>query len=294
LNAQSAPRLGGVTSIAFAAVLFALLAVLARTLAGKLPAAEVIAVRFALSLVFMAGWFAVLRRKPLLTHPGALFLRGLFGGFAAAAYFFTIEQLGVGPATVLNFLAPCWAAVFASIFLKERAGPFAWVGLGVATVGGAIVTLAAGEVHRPEHFGLAATLGVLSGISGGAAMATLKKLRGDTDAGTIFTAFNLVGLGLVAPFAWKSWAPLEASLWPVLLAIALLSCAAQLLYSWAMAFTPVTRGSLATQLTPLFAAGFGALFLGELPNATGVVGGVLCIGGVVLGMGGASAPAADD
>ena len=51
-----------------------------------------------------------------------------------------------------------------------------------------------------------------------------------------------------------------------------------------MAFTPVTRGSLATQLTPLFAASFGALFLGELPNATGVVGGALCIGGVVLGM----------
>lgn len=284
MNAQPAPRLGGVAYIAFAAVLFALLAVLARTLAGKLPAEEVIAVRFVLSLLFMAGWFLALRRKPVLVHPGALFLRGLFGGFAAASYFYTIEQLGVGPATVLNFLAPCWAAVFASIFLKEKAGPFAWIGLAVATAGGAIVTLAAGEVHRPEHFGLAATLGVLSGISGGAAMATLKKLRDDTDAGTIFTAFNLVGLLLVAPFAWKGWAPLESTLWPVLIAIALLSCAAQLLYSWAMAFTPVTRGSLATQLTPLFAAGFGAIFLGELPNATGVVGGLLCIGGVLLGM----------
>jgi drug/metabolite transporter (DMT)-like permease len=273
-----------VAYIAFAAVLFALLAVLARTLAGKVPAVEVIAVRFVLSLVFMAFWFAGFRRKPVLVHPRALFLRGLFGGFAAASYFYTIEQLGVGPATVLNFLAPCWAAVFASIFLKERAGRFAWAGLVVATVGGAVVTLAAREVHRPEHFGLASALGILSGISGGAAMATLKKLRNDTDAGTIFTAFNLVGLVLVAPFAWKAWVPLETSLWPALIAIALLSVAAQLIYSWAMAFTPVTRGSLATQLTPLFAAGFGALFLGELPNATGVVGGLLCIGGVALGM----------
>ena len=222
MNAPAPPKLGGVAYIAFAAVLFALLAVLARTLAGKLPAAEVIAVRFVLSLIFMAGWFAVLRKKPVLVHPRGLFLRGLFGGFAAASYFYTIEQLGVGPATVLNFLAPCWAAVFASYFLQEKAGPFAWVGLVVATVGGAVVTLAAGELHRPENFGLASALGLLSGIAGGAAMATLKKLRHDTNAGTIFTAFNLLGLVLVAPFAWNVWKPLDASLWPVLVAIALL------------------------------------------------------------------------
>jgi drug/metabolite transporter (DMT)-like permease len=280
----AAPKISGVAYIAVAAVLFALLAVVARTFSGKLPAAELITVRFVLSLIFMAGWFAVLRRKPVLLHPFPLFLRGLFGGFAAASYFYAIEQLGVGPATVLNFLAPCWAAVFASIFLGEKSGPRAWIGLVVATLGGAIVTLAAGELHRPQNFALAATLGLLSGISGGAAMATLKKLRDDTDAGTIFTAFNLVGLVLVLPFSTAAWRPIDLNLWPALLAVGLLACAAQLLYSWAMAFTPVTRGSLATQLTPLFAAGFGAVFLGELPNATGVLGGLLCIGGVLLGI----------
>lgn len=277
-------QVSGVAWISFAAVLFALLAVVARTLSGKLPSEQVVFIRFALSLCFMGGWFLVLRKRPTLAHPGALFLRGLFGGFAAASYFYAIEHLGVGPATVLNFLAPCWAAVFASIFLKEKASAFAWVGLVVATAGGAMVTLAANEVHRPENFALAGTLGLLSGISGGAAMATLKKLRDDTDAGTIFTAFNLVGLALVSPFAWKGWAPLPGALWPALAAIALLSVAAQLIYSWAMAFTPVTRGSLATQLVPLFAAVFGAAFLGEVPSATGVVGGLLCIGGVLLGL----------
>jgi S-adenosylmethionine uptake transporter len=115
-------------------------------------------------------------------------------------------------------------------------------------------------------------------------MATLKKLRHDTDAGTIFTAFNVVGLIQVIPFAAQNWKPIDTTFWPALVVIALLSCAAQLLYSWAMAFTPVTRGSLATQLTPLFAAALGAIFLGETPNATGLLGGVLCIGGVLLGI----------
>lgn len=280
------PRAGhsGVLYIALGSVLFALVALLARSLAGKVPAAQILAVRFSLSLLFMAAWFAVLRRGLSLAHPRELFLRGLFGGVGAASYFYAIEQLGVGPATVLNFLAPCWAAVLAQLFLKERSSAFAWLGLAVATLGAALVTLSAGELHRPEHFWLAAALGVLSGICGGAAMTTLKRLRDDTDAGTIFTIFNVVGLLVIAPFAWSKWVPLEGPHWPALVAIALASVGAQLIYSWGMGFTTVAKGSLTTLLTPVFAATFGAVFLSELPNLTGVAGGLLCIGGVGLGL----------
>ena len=260
------------------------MAVTVRTLSGQVPAAQVVVLRHAVGLVAMTSWFISQRKVPELRRPGLLLLRGLLGGGAVLTYFIAIEKLGAAAATVLNYISPVYAALWAALFLKERAGKLAFAGLGLATVGAVLVTLASTR-HSPGAASLAgAVAGLISGVLGGAAMTTVKAARGDADAATVFLAFTVVGLLIGLPGALPAWVPLTGALWVKVVAIGFLAVAGQLLFTTGMGFTSATVGSATTQLVPVLAWGMAIFVLGEpvLPLAVG--GALLCVGGVLLGM----------
>lgn len=274
----------GIALLSLASVLFASMAVLVRVLAGTVPSHQVVVVRCAVGLVAMLGWFAARRERPVMARPWLVALRGLFGGLAVTSYFYAIEKLGVGPATVLNYLAPCYAAVFAWAFLKERAGWATWLGLVLATGGGILVTASTVSLEVGAAPPWAAAVGLFAGVVGGAAMTVVKAVREDTDPATVFTSFNLVGILVALPFAAPAWVPIRPSGWGLLLAIGVLSIGGQLFYTFAMRFTSVARGSAVTQLVPVLAWATGTVLLGEVPKPLGWAGAALGIGGVLLGV----------
>src|SRR5881392_625424 len=100
-----------------AAALFAVMAVLARMAAAVLPGPEVAFVRFCIGLVACA--IAATRFRLRTNNRIGLLLRGVFGGAAVLLYFLAIEHLPVGVATLLNYTAPVFTAVYAAIFLGE-------------------------------------------------------------------------------------------------------------------------------------------------------------------------------
>ena len=83
--------LSGTTLIAASSVLFAAMAVLARTLAGAMPASQLVVIRFAVGLVGIAAVFVVRRRGPSIPRFGLWAVRGLFGGAAVYCYFVAIK-----------------------------------------------------------------------------------------------------------------------------------------------------------------------------------------------------------
>ena len=284
VTAVEKPRINGVAVIAISSAFFGLMAVLTRLLAGKVPAAEVAAVRFAVGLVgcgFLFGWK---RRLPNLVQGRMLLTRGVLGGLAVVTYFFAIERLGAAPATVLNYSSPIYAAVFAAIFLQETSTPLRRAGLLVATSGAVVVAFSTGSVENPFIPDLGAVAGVLSAILGGGAMTAIRKLRNDTDATTVFFAFCVGGLLVSAPLAAPHWVALSGnSLW-LCLVIGLLSIIAQLLFTWGMGFTSATMGSATTQLVPAVAWVLALGWLGEPATVLGVIGALLCVSGVLLGV----------
>lgn len=264
------------------------MAVLARTLSAEVPAAELVVIRHAVGLVAMAALFVAQRRRPSTTRPWLLFLRGFLGGGAVLCYFYAIHSLGAAPATVLNYIAPVYAAVWAALFLKERATRLVLVGLVIATVGAVLVTVSTGDFDGRGAPPVGAFAGILAGLFGGAAMATIKAVREDTDSATVFLSFCAVGLLMAAPFAVPQWVPLSGSTLAVALLIGLLAVAGQLLFTWGMGFTSATTGSATTQLVPVFAWVLALGWLHERVTSLAVVGAVLCVGGVLLGMAGRS------
>lgn len=273
----------GTWLIALSSVFFAVMAVLARHLSKSVPVSQLAFSRFTVGALMMVTLFVVQQQPPQLKHGKKLLLRGLFGTAAVLTYFFAIERLGSGPATVLNYCSPIYAALFASLFLKERPSGLARVGLGLATIGAVLVSLATGEFSRPLHPGLGGLAGLASGIFGGAAITTIRSLRHDTNSQTVLFAFSGVGMLVSAPLALMGWVPLDGALLWLVLLMSLLSVGGQLLFTLGMGFTTATAGSATTQLVPVLAWVLGVTLLAEPVEALSLVGAALCVSGVVLG-----------
>jgi drug/metabolite transporter (DMT)-like permease len=280
---QPKQRLNGVAIIALSSLFFGLMAVTTRLLAGTVPSAQIVTVRFTIGAVACLGFFLARGTGPQLKQWKLLLGRGVFGGLAVLTYFFAIERLGAAAATVLNYSSPIYAAFFAAWFLGEQSTWLKRAGLLAATIGSALVTFSSAPLTSfvPD---LGALAGVASAVVGGAAMTSIRKLRDDTDAVTIFFAFCVVGALISAPVAAPMWVPLEGrALW-LCLAVGVLSIGGQLLFTWGMGFTTATMGSATTQLVPAVAWVLSVAWLSEPLTALGTVGALCCVTGVLIGV----------
>lgn len=285
-------RLGGVGLIAISSIFFGLMAISVRLLAGRVPSAEIVFIRFVVGILGCGVLFALRRRGPQLRRWRLLALRGVLGGVAVLAYFFAIERLGAANATVLNYSSPIHAAIFAAWFLKESTTRLKQLALLVATVGAMLVAFAnavPGTWLVPE---LGAVAGLLSAVAGGAAMTSIRRLRDDTDALTIFFAFCVVGAVLSLPLAAVHQVTPSPREWGLLLAIGVLSIAGQLLFTLGMGFTTATTGSATTQLVPAVSWVLAVSWLSEPVSLLGTCGALLTVGGVLLGLVPAAQPVA--
>jgi drug/metabolite transporter (DMT)-like permease len=276
----------GVPVIALASVFFAAMAVAARSLAPVLSPGQLVLARFVVGLAVTGVWFAARRTPPRAGRPLLWAMRGVLGGGAVYFYFLSIERLGVGPATVLNYTSPVWAAAFGAWFLRERVGGHTLLGVAVATVGAGLVvgsTLESGPGAPALLLGAGAWAGVVSALLGGGAQTVIRALRRDTDAASIFFSFCLFGLLWALPFAVADWRPVPASAWGPVLLMGLLSAVAQVLFTYAFAYTTAAVGSATTQLTPALSWVLGVLVLDEHMAPLALGGAALCAAGVLWG-----------
>lgn len=281
---MSAPRRNGPLIIALSSSFFGLMAVVARLVSGQVSPSQLATLRFMVGALGCAAFYLARGQRPALHQWRWLLLRGFFGSLAVVTYFFAIERLGAARATVLNYSSPIYAAVFAAWLLGERTSLVQRLGLVVATVGAALVTLSTSSTDNLLVPDLGAIAGVFSAVAGGAAITTIRKLRNDTDAVTVFFAFCVVGLVTNAPLAASSWLPMSQSTLWLCVGVGVLSIAGQMLFTWGMGFTSATTGSATTQLVPVVAWVLALTWLDEPVTLLGVLGAVACVGGVLLGV----------
>ena len=196
--------------------------------------------------------------RPVRT--GLLVSRGAFGGLAALLYFFAIELIPAGEATLLNNTFPIWA-VLLSLFAPERAadGPpprrrsrsRAW----------ACSSSSAAAAGRSGSAG-ASRLGIVSAILGGAAVTSIRALRATDNAPTIFFAFAVGGLLVSRPYAFAPWGFTPAPGFACGRGRSRCFAFAQLLMTEAYGALTVAEAAVWQQLTPI-ASYLWALTLGE-------------------------------
>ncbi|WNG38613.1 DMT family transporter [Archangium violaceum] len=278
-------RLRGAPLLVVSSLMFAVMALCARSVAGRLSVGQVVCARFAIGLVFLAFYFPLIGRRPRMGRPGLWALRGIFGGGSVYFYFMAIDRLAVGPATLLNACWPICAAILGIFILKEQVNGYLASGLVATTFGAGLVIWSTVQGGMSLTLGVGAWAGAASALLSGAAVIALRALRGDTDAASIFLSFCFFGLLFGLPFALQDWRPLSRDMLLPLLGVGLSSVIAQMIFTYAMGYVTAAAGGITTQLTPAFSWLLGALLLGEPLQPLSILGSLVCMGGVLWGTG---------
>jgi drug/metabolite transporter (DMT)-like permease len=271
-----------------AALVFSLMALLAKGTAARLPGPEVALVRFAVGI---GACLLVATRIRLRAHNWrGLFWRGAFGGSAVLCYFLAIEHLTVGMATLLNYTAPVFTALWAWLFLGEQIGA-ATIGALATTTTGVILVMVGNAPAGTLGFGRWQLVGVLSSVLSGAAVATIREVRRTDGTWEIFAAFCVTGALVTGVPASQRWVTPNALEWVMLVGVGLTSLAAQLMMTWSLRDLPATVAGVLFQLTPVATLVMGHLLFGEQPRGLAIVGATITLAGVSWGAWKAAAPA---
>jgi drug/metabolite transporter (DMT)-like permease len=284
---DSARRSSAALVMAGSSILFALMAVSAKRVSTRLPGAEIAFVRFLVGIVATA--IAATRVRLRARNWRGLFLRGAFGGAAVLCYFAAIEHLTVGVATLLNYCAPVFTALWAALFLSEPLG-LAALGALALTTGGVALVIYAGAPPGTLGFGPWQLVGVLAAVLSGAAIATIREVRKTDGPWEIFVSFCLIGAVITGVPSARHWVRPDAREWGWLLAVGVLSVVAQLLMTWALRWLRAAVAGILMQLTPVASLIIGWLWFGETIRGLAMIGVGVTLAGVSWGARIASTP----
>jgi drug/metabolite transporter (DMT)-like permease len=210
-----------------------------------------------------------------------LFYRGFFGGVAVLLYFFAIQHVSVGVATLLNYTSPVFSGVFSMIFIGERFSPKVLIPIPIAFAGILLVVHAHARPGELLGFGRWELVGLSSAVLSGVAVTAIRAARRTESSWAVYLSFCVLGLLTNAPFGIAQWKRPTAWEWEALIAMSILAIGAQLSMTYALRWVDAMTMGVVAQLAVIVSMILGAVFLRDPITLMAAVGSVLTIGGVV-------------
>ena len=229
--------------------------------AKPLPAAEVTFLRFFFAGLMMWSLHGVGVIRLEFHNRRLLALRGIIAGGAVTCFFFAIQHVHIGVATLLNNTFPFFALVVAVLFGQERFNRHNAVSLGLAASGLYFIF-----APRIGAFGveLGTALGLISGMLGGCAFVVIRELRRTDEAPAIYAAMSMGGAAISLPLAVADWQVPTSQQWTWVLVVAVASTVAQLLMNHALRYLTASAGAVTAMATTVFASLWGIFLFGEV------------------------------
>lgn len=276
---QKSERTPGILCILSAAFCFSLMSVFVR-LAGDVPTMQKIFFR---NLVAALAAFAILARKGkgFRIHKGCLgghLARSVTGMIGMVANFWAIDHIGIADANMLNKLSPFFAIILSIFILREYPKKVDIFSVLAAFVGAVfVVRPTAGVASLP------ALVGVLGGLGSGAAYTFVRYLSRKGERGPEIVMFFSTFTCLCSiPFFAFNFQPMSARQWIFLLLAGSAAAGGQLSVTAAYRHAPAKEISVFDYSQILYAALWGFLLFGELPDVLSIVGYIIIIGAAVF------------
>lgn len=270
--------------MAASALSFSLMSVLVKVAGRTLPVMEVVLARAVITLL-LSVW--MLRRIDVSLRGeerGFLWLRGLLGFIALSCFYFAIVRLPLAEVTVIHYTNPIFTALAAAFFLAEGMRALELVLAVVSLAGVAVVArpafLFGGEVTGLDPLGVAAAVaGAL--FSAGAYVTVRRASRSNHHLVIVFYFALVATLGAI-PFAAPVWEWPTGVEWLVLLGVGVTTQLGQVFLTRGLERERAGRAMNVGYLQIVFAAVWGAVFFGEIPDLWSVAGGLVIIGSTLL------------
>ncbi len=226
--------------------------------------------------------------KPFASHACDLIIVGIVNAFIPFTLLaYAAISLTAGFTSLLNATTPLWAALVGMFWLHAQLTRLQWIGLFIGAIG--MIVLTWGKVDfKPGGSGLAVVAGLVATLSYGFSTHFTKKKLAGVSPMAVAAGSQTAGAILLLPFAiyfWPQTMP-SAKAWGAAILLAVLATAiALILYFRLIARLGGQKASAVTFLIPVFAAAFGALFLGEAVTVPMWIGGAIVLAGTALTLG---------
>lgn len=252
-------------------------------MAGEnIPTMEILFVRGVVGIGFC--WMIVRRAGVGMFGHRRLMLamRGLIGFTALFMEFYAIVHLPLADAIVLLFSHPVVVAILAWVILGERLGSKSVLAVLVSLLGVIVVCrpsfLFGGVESNLDPLAVTVALVGVGFIS--VAILTVRSLA-KTEHPAVVMFYPPLIITFAAPLFAEGWVLPTGPEWAMLLGVAVFMNAGQYYMTRGYAIESAARISAVTCLEIVFAAVWGASFLGEIPDEWTVVGGLMIVGGTL-------------
>jgi drug/metabolite transporter (DMT)-like permease len=223
-------------------------------------------------------------RLPDSRDLGRIALAGLTGiTIYHVALNFGEVTVTAGAASLLIAAGPVFTALMSVAFLGERLTPFGWLGIAVAFLGVAMISLSQGG---GVSFAPGALLILLAAVSTSAFFIISKKPLTHYSA-LEFTSYSIwagtIPLLVFAPGLAKQFPTAAPTATLAIIYLGIFPAAiAYVLWNYALARMPASILSSFLYLSPVLAMAIAWIWIGEIPTWLTVLGGAIAIAGVVI------------
>ena len=265
----------GILFILLAAFFFSAMSVFVR-LAGDVPTMQkaffrnIVAAVVAVIILLRSGKEISLPKKSLPT----LLMRSIFGTIGILANFWAVDHLGIADANMLNKLSPFFAILMSIFILGEKPNRIEWISVVLAFIGAAFVAKPSSGI-----ISLPALIGILGGFTAGTAYTYVRRAGLQGVRGPIVVAFFSIFSTLVLlPNLLMNFTPMSAGQFIFLILAGCSAAGGQLSITAAYQHAPARDISVFDYSQVVYAAVFGHLLFGEIPDVWSIIGYVIIIG----------------
>ena len=271
----TANRKKGILFILSAAFFFSLMTVFVR-LSGDVPTMQkaffrnIVAAFLAAFILMRSGEKFYIPRTSLMD----MFLRCSIGTMGILCNFWAVDHMRIADANILNKLSPFFAILMSIFILKERPNRVEWLSVLLAFIGAAFVAKpGAGIASFP------ALVAILGGFTAGTAYTYVRKLGLSGVKGPVIVfSFSVFSTLILLPNILLNYHPMSVKQFVFLVLAGCSAAIAQLSVTAAYQNAPARDISVFDYSQVVYAAMFGFLLWGEIPDAWSFLGYAIIIG----------------
>lgn len=274
----------GMLLMATGALFFSLMSLCVKVAGERLPSQEIVLVRALFTLAISYLMLRATRTRPWGNHPRLLIGRGIVGFIGLSGFYYSVVNLPLADATVIQYTNPIFAALLAVPILGERMRMREVLAFFGCMAG--VLLMAQPSFLIPGMTAnlqpAAVAVGVMGALGSGSAYVLVRKLRDLEHPTVIVFYFALVSVVLALPAA------VVGALWPtpqewlILIGVGLTTQLGQVSITRGLSLEKAGRATAVGYLQIVFAMIWSILFLSVWPNLGTMCGAVLIVASTVF------------
>lgn len=247
-------------------------------LSGDIPVIQKSFFRNLVSLIAAVGILIQNHCSPFPNREsmGALLIRSIAGTIGILGNYYAVDHLILADATILSQLSPFFVIIFSIFVLNEKVRPFQVFAIVFAFIG-ALFVIKPG-VGFSSHL-VAAVAGTIGGLGGGLAYTMLRLCNQKGAKGPqivfFFSGFSCL---VFVPYLVLNYHPMSASQILCLILAGICAAVGQFTITAAYSNAPGKEVSIFDYSQLIFAAMFGFVLFGNIPDILSIIGYIIIFG----------------